>query len=140
MAAIGQPTEQQFLSQRALDVLLDRARHRARTHLRVVAALGDPAARRIVEGEGDALGLQLRLHFHDDLVDHALDGRALQRAELDDRIQTIAELGREDAADRLHAITGVVSVREANRGARHVQTAPPLQRHRRPGPADRLSW
>ena len=47
----------------------------------------------------------------------------IERGELDDGIQAVAELGREDAADRLHAIARVVRVREADRGARHLLRA-----------------
>ena len=89
----GQLAEQQLLGQRPLDVLLDHARHGPRAHLRVVALLRDPAPRGLIDVEHHALGLQLRLHLDQQLVDHALDGRRIERRELDDRIQAIAELG-----------------------------------------------
>src|SRR5437879_8234193 len=96
VAAARQAAEQQLLRQRPLDVLLDGARHRPGAHLRVVAFLCDPAPRGVVERDGDALLLELHLHFNDELVHHALDGDRIERCKLDDRIEAVAELGGED--------------------------------------------
>src|SRR2546421_11457768 len=81
--------------------LLDGARHRPGAHLRVVAFLCDPAPRGVVERDGDALLLELHLHFDDELVHHALDGERIERCKLDDRIEAVAGLGGEDAPGRL---------------------------------------
>jgi len=91
VAAVYQLAEQEFLGQRTLDELLNDARHRPRTHLRIVAALGDPAPCRFVDGNRNALLLELRLRLDQDLVDHALDGVLIQAAELDDGIQAVAD-------------------------------------------------
>ena len=78
------------------------ARHRPRAHLRVVAVLGDPARARIVERDRARPSASSCVSdFHDELVDDALDGDRVERGELDDRIEAVAELGREQAADRL---------------------------------------
>src|SRR6266699_6772295 len=113
VAAARQAAEQQLLRQRPLDVLLDGARHRPGAHLRVVAPLCDPAPRGVVERDGDALLLELHLHLDAELVHHALDGDRIERCKLDDRIEAVAELGGEDAPDRLEPIAGVVGLREA---------------------------
>ena len=92
-AAHRELAEQQFLGERPLDLFLDEPRHGARTHLRVVALLGQPATRIIVEQDRHALLLELRLDLDDELVDHALDDRHVERRELDDGVDAVAELG-----------------------------------------------
>ena len=71
-AMLGQLAEQYFFSQRTLDLVLDQARHRPGTHLCVVAALGQPAARLIRHLERDMLVFQLRLQLDD--TDRRVDG------------------------------------------------------------------
>jgi hypothetical protein len=49
--------------------------------------------------------LELRLRLDQQLVDHALDGHLrIERRELDDGVEAVAELRARTAADRLHAI------------------------------------
>src|SRR5690242_18006471 len=59
VSAARQAAKQQLLGKRTLDVLLDRARHGACTHLGIVALAGDPAPGRVVQRYGDALLLEL---------------------------------------------------------------------------------
>ena len=119
MPAVGQATEQQLLGQRLLDVVLDHAGHRPRTHLHIVATLGKPRAGFRLDHELDATGFELGLELEHELVDDALDNLALQRLELDDRIQTVAEFRREAAPDGLHAIGTAVARIETDTTAGH---------------------
>src|SRR3569623_1386725 len=63
MAAMGEQTEQQFASQRFLDLLLDYASHRPGPHLRIETMQRQPAARFHVDLDGDLLFFQLRLEL-----------------------------------------------------------------------------
>ena len=94
----GRSTEApvEFLGQRPLDLLLDQPRHGPGAHLRVVAGGGQPHARGIVHIQCDALLLQLHFGLDQQLADHALDGQRIERAELNDGIQSIAEFGFEE--------------------------------------------
>src|SRR5687768_8248625 len=63
LAARLQAAEENLLGERRLYLLLNQARHRARAHLAVVAVLGEPAARVLVEHQLDLLLHQLRAHL-----------------------------------------------------------------------------
>ena len=65
--------------------------------------------------------LQLRLGLDQDFVDHPLDGVLIQTAELNDGIQTVAELGGKQAADRFHAVRARVRLGEPNARAAHLE-------------------
>src|SRR5882672_12069231 len=99
--ALGEASEQQFLGERLLDVLLDDAAERPRAEQRIVAALGEPFARLGTELDGDVAVGELLLELEDELVDDAPNGFRRQRLERDDGIEPIAELRREHAVDRL---------------------------------------
>ena len=93
MSAIDELAKEQLFGERTLDELLNDARHGPCAHLGVVAALRDPTPRRLVHGNRHALLFQLSFGLHQDLVHHPLDGVLIQAAELNDGIQSIAELG-----------------------------------------------
>src|SRR5690606_12771480 len=118
LAATGELAEQQFVGECALDVILDHARHWPRAHLRVETVFGEPATRLAVDVQHDLLLVQLRLELDDELVDHAQDMLEIERMELHDRIEAIAEFGRERLADRLHRVGRVVLFDEADRAPR----------------------
>ena len=85
-----------------------------------MAVLRQPAARALVEVDGDVLVGQLRLEFEDELVDHVADGLLVQRLELDDGIQAVAELGAEELLDLLQVVAAVVLRGKAHRRARDL--------------------
>ena len=70
-----------------------------------------------------ALLLELRLDLQQQLVDHALDDRHVERRELDDGVDAVAELGREQPLDGLDAVGGVVRLHEADGRAVHLERA-----------------
>ena len=57
--------------------------------------------RRGRELEKDLLVVQLGVELEDELVDHALDDLGAEREEAHHRVETVPELGREEALDRL---------------------------------------
>ena len=128
MAAFGQVAEQQLLGQRTLDVLLNHAGHWAGAHGLVVALLRNPLPSRGLELDSNVVLVELRLELEDQLVDDAGNGTFVQRLELDDRIQAITELGREDLLDDLHGVGGVILHRKPDRGATHFLSAG-IRRH-----------
>src|SRR5688572_12023625 len=65
VATARELAEQELLGERPLDVLLDDARHRPRTHLRVVAARRDPIASRGLELDRDVVLVELGLELDD---------------------------------------------------------------------------
>ena len=89
---------------------------------------GYPGACRIVEFERDGVRAQLGFEFDHELVHDAHDRVHLQRRELDDRVEAIAELGRERLLDDLHAIGRVILLREADRSTAHL-LRPGVRRH-----------
>ena len=58
--------------------------------------------------------MQLRLEFDKKLVDHSKNDCFIKRLEGDDGVEPIAELGREDALDLLHLVTGLTGVTKAD--------------------------
>ena len=77
VAAILEVAEQDLVGQRFLDVLLDHARHRPRTHQLIVAIGDQPAARFVREFDrnvavAEQLGLKFQHEFLDHLGDHIL--------------------------------------------------------------------
>ncbi len=111
---LGQLAKQDLLGQRPLDLVLDKPRHRPRTHLHVVARHRQPATCRVADLQKHTLVLKLRLQFDEELVDDTLDGLGAQTAELDDGIQAVAELRREALADNFHGIGRMVLVGKAD--------------------------
>ena len=103
LAAVRQLAEQQLLGERLLDLVLDQPRHRPRAHQLVVAALGQPGARVRIELDVHVLLGQLQLELEDELVDHPADRLGAEVVERHDRIEPVAELGREHLLDRLLA-------------------------------------
>ena len=76
-------------------------------HERIKALLGQMLAQTVGKGDIHLLLGQLLLQLQQELVDHAQDDLLIERLEADDGIQTVAELGREQALDialrhRLH--------------------------------------
>src|SRR5690606_39998463 len=92
VSAVDKLAEQELLRERALDVLLDYASHRPRAHLLIVAALRNPRPRRGLELDRDVVLVELRLELEDQLVDDARNRFLVERPELDDRIEPVAEL------------------------------------------------
>src|SRR3546814_4533178 len=90
--------EQQLLGQWSLQAFLNDARHRTGTHFRVVATIGDPQARRFIDIQLHVLVAELLFELQDELVDHAQDLASLQRRELHDRVEAVAEFRREQLA------------------------------------------
>src|SRR3546814_10838823 len=70
LAAVGQLAEQQLFGQRLLDPFLQQARHRTSAIELVVALVGQPGARSLVELDMYVLFCQLQLELEDELVDH----------------------------------------------------------------------
>ncbi|MNK55171.1 hypothetical protein D3C87_741790 [compost metagenome] len=72
--------------------------------------------------------VQLVFELHEELVHHAQDDLAVQRGEGNDRVQAVAEFGREHAADFRHFVAHHPRVRETDR--RTVQgLGPRVRRH-----------
>ena len=67
-AALLQLAEQHLLGERLLDLLLDQPAERARAHALVIAALGEPGGRLLVQLEGDAAVGELRLQLQDEFL------------------------------------------------------------------------
>ena len=106
--ALGQPSEQQFVGQRAAQFVLNQAAHRARAHLRVEAFFGQ-----IGTQGGGKLGLhlfrqKLLFELQQEFIDDAGDDRAVQRCEGDDCVQAVAEFRREGFVYRLHLVAALV--------------------------------
>jgi hypothetical protein len=102
--AVGEAAEQQLVGQGAADGVLDQALHRARAHQRIEALLGQVLAQLVGEGDVDLLLGELRLQLQQELVDHAHDDHFVQRLEAHHGVQTVAELGREQALDVAHLV------------------------------------
>ena len=95
----------------------------------------DPVASGFVHLKLHLLAVQLRLQFHQELVDHRLDDLHGQRIELHDGVQPVTELGGEHPLDHLHGIGGVVLLDEPDRGARGFAGAG-IRRHDEHGIAE----
>ena len=65
--------EQHFIRERLLDVLLDHAGHRPRTHLLVVAMLDQPGLGGLRQFDGDVAVGELRLELQHELLHHHAD-------------------------------------------------------------------
>ena len=96
---MGEAPEQQLVGQRLFYLLLDQPGQRAGAEALVVAALGQPGAGPVAERDGDGALGQLGLEFAHEFVHHAGHRFGLQRGEIDDGVQAVAELGREQALD-----------------------------------------
>ena len=119
-ALLRQAPEQDLLSQWPLDLVLDQTGHRTGTHGDVVALVRQPGFGRIIHMQYHMLFVQLRLQLRQELVHHMGDGVLLQVTELNNAVQTIAELRREGLADDFHTIGAVVLLAEADRPAGHT--------------------
>src|SRR5262249_19582490 len=95
MSAALEPAEQHFVSERLLDVLLDHARHRPRTHLLVIAVLDQPGLGRIRQLDRHVAVGELRLELEDELLDDHADHVGIEVRERNDGIETVAEFRRE---------------------------------------------
>ena len=115
MSAVFEFTEQQFLRQSLLDLVLDEACHGPRAHDLVIAMRAQPLARGLIHIHGDLLVIQLCLQLDQELVHHVLYGLAIQRFELDDGVQPVAEFGGEGLFDDFHGIRRMILVRESHR-------------------------
>src|SRR6516165_12529268 len=128
LAAVHQPAEQQFVGERLADRVLDEARHRPRTHLRIEALLGEVFAELRRERRLDLFLVELRLELEQELVDDAQDDLVIEGAERDRRIEPVAELRREHALDLGHFVAGLLLGREPDRVARELARAG-IRRH-----------
>src|SRR5262245_5671062 len=99
--AAFETAEQDFIGEPLLELVLDEPCHRPGAELVVEAVLGQPFASVVTELELDLLFEELRGELSDELVDDSPDHFARQRIEADPRIESIAELWRERALDRL---------------------------------------
>ena len=119
-APVGQFAEQQFLGQRLLDLVLNQTAHRARSVEAIVALVRQPVARILVELDVDILFRQLEFELENELVDHAGHRVLAEIGEGHDRIETVAEFGREHALHRFLARILLGYVAEADAAACHV--------------------
>jgi len=62
------------------------------------------SAQSVAERDVHLLLVQLLFQLHQELVDHTQDHLLVERVEADDRVQPVAELGREHAADLGHLV------------------------------------
>src|ERR1041385_4073585 len=90
---------QQFLGERILDVLQDRAPERTRSERGLVAELDQVFLGRIVELQAHVPRSEQRAHAIDLNVDDARQIRAGERAEHDDVVDAIQELRTKEAAE-----------------------------------------
>ena len=120
MAAILQPSKQDLVGERLLDVLLDHAGHRPRAHEFVVAAGDQPARRFLGQLDGDIAVAKLGLKLQHELLDHLRDDFLRQMAEGNDRVEAIAEFRREHSVDRLGILAFPLATGEAESRLGHV--------------------
>src|SRR4029077_14869471 len=104
LAAMLQPAEEQLVGERAADRVLDEPRHRPRAHQRVEAFLREVRLQRRREARLDLLLGKLLVELHQELLHHAHDRVLVERGKRDDRVEPVAELGREHLLDRLHLV------------------------------------
>ena len=123
MSAPFQAAEQQFLRQRLLDGLLNDACQRPGTELGRIALVGQPGAGRIGQGDGDITVGELGLQLQHELVDHPPDHFRCQGREGNDRVQTVAELRREQLLDRLRVLIGTHAAVETDGMFLHFRRA-----------------
>ena len=64
--------------------------------------------------------LELRLKLEDELVDNSRHGFLVERAELNDRVEAVAKLRREQFLDELHRVGRVILVGKPDRRAAHL--------------------
>ncbi|MGV3591605.1 MAG: ATP-dependent Clp protease ATP-binding subunit ClpA, partial [Gammaproteobacteria bacterium] len=83
------------------------------------ASLDPKVTRTVADVQHHLLVIQLRLQFHEEFVDDGAYHFRIQRRELDDRIQTVAEFRREHPLDDFHRIRFVALLREAYRRTAH---------------------
>jgi len=65
--------------------------------------------------------VQLFFELHQELVDHAHDDVAAERGKRNDRIEPVAEFGREHALDFGHLVTRLPAYRKADRSLRQLR-------------------
>src|SRR5215211_4931433 len=112
--------EQNLVGEALLDMLLDDPRHRPRAHLLVVAVVHEPFGGFFGELDGDVAVAELRLELQHELLDDLGDHLRAEMREGDDRVEPVAELGREHAVDRLQVVPFPLGPGEAVGGPCHV--------------------
>ena len=113
MPAGLEPAEQYIVGERLLDVLLNDARHRPRTHLLVVAVRDQPLGCLVGELDRDVAVGKLRLELHHELGDDLSDHFLAEVGERDGRVEPVAEFRREHPIDRFGVVTLALGAREA---------------------------
>ena len=93
--------------------------HGACTHQGVKTFLGQMLAQFVCERDVHFFVGQLRFQLQQKFIDHAQDNHFVQRLEADHGIQTIAELGCEQALDVRHLIPGLARIGESDGGLVH---------------------
>ena len=123
VAAALETSEQHFVGERLLDVLLDHPRHRPGTHKLVVAVGDQPFGGFVGQLDGDVAVGELRFELQHEFLDHHGDDLGRQMREGDDGVEPVAEFRREHPVDRLHVVTLALGPREAERRPRHIRSA-----------------
>ena len=120
MPTLHELAEENLVRQRLLDVLLYDTRKRTRAHLFVVPPPGKPIVGLGREFDCDVAIGQLSLELENELLDNLRDNPFWQMTERDHRIETIAELRREEPLDRILIVAHPLLLRETNRRLGHV--------------------
>src|SRR5688572_26991569 len=114
LAAVLELAEKKLVGERPADGVLDKPRHRPRPHEGIEALLRQVLLEHLGEDRLDLLLGELLVELHQELLHHAHDDVVVERAERDDRVQPVAELGREHALDRFHLVADLLVERKAH--------------------------
>src|SRR4051794_35078344 len=99
LTAVRESAKQKLIGERSAYRVLNQPRHRPRTHQRVEARLREMLFQRRRERDLDFFLVQLVLELHQEFVDNAQDDVFVECLERNDGVETVAELGREQAPD-----------------------------------------
>src|SRR5690606_19245239 len=123
MPALQQTPKKHLIRERLLDALLNDAGKRPRTHLLIIAALGEPlvCVRRKLDGDVPVGKLCFKLEH--ELLDNLRDNPLRQMTEGDHRIKPVAELRREEPLDGILIIPDALLLREADCRLCHIGSA-----------------
>src|SRR6185295_20326533 len=99
--------EEELLGERVLDRLVEHAREGTGAEGGVEALLGEERAAGVGQLERDLLGRQLGAQLGQHLVDDLAHDQGVERPESEAGVETVAELGGEQALDR--AVPGVLA-------------------------------
>ena len=102
---------------------MDQAAHRAGTVELVIAPLGQPILRRLIQLDVDVAVRKLKFKLQDELINHAGDNLWREIGKRHNRIETVAEFRREELFDGIFAHIFAADIAKANALPRHVGRA-----------------